>query len=168
MIRLPAAAGARGNFRAHFISGNGKRPGTSSIVHLSPQTAEQRATEQRSIRMPFRAVNQTGYDPSRAQPSNPAYLDPQPYQPSQPHVLKGAGRGAALGAVGGAIAGDAGKGAAAGAAMGGLAGGFRWRKKGGNKLLSNSRTLHPRLTTQQMEYVRAMVACLNGRGYSVK
>jgi hypothetical protein len=52
--------------------------------------------------------------------------------------------------------------------MGGLAGGFRWRKKGGNKLLSNSRTLHPRLTTQQMEYVRAMVACLNGRGYSVK
>jgi hypothetical protein len=28
---------------------------------------------------------------------------PQPYKSSQPHVLKGAGRGAALGAVGGAI-----------------------------------------------------------------
>jgi hypothetical protein len=28
------------------------------------------------------AAEQTGYDPSRAYPSNPAYLDPQPYQPS--------------------------------------------------------------------------------------
>ena len=55
------------------------------------------------------AVKQTGYDPSRAYPSNPAYLDPQPYQPSQRHVVRGAGRGAALGAVGGAITGDAGK-----------------------------------------------------------
>jgi hypothetical protein len=73
------------------------------------------------------AVQQTGYDPSRAYPSNPNQLDPQPYQPTDRHVLRGAGRGAALGAVGGAIAGDAGKGAAAGAAMGGLAGGFRRR-----------------------------------------
>jgi Glycine-zipper domain len=48
-------------------------------------------------------------------------------QPSQRHIVRGAGRGAALGAVGGAITGDAGKGAAAGAAMGGLAGGFRRR-----------------------------------------
>ena len=54
------------------------------------------------------AVQQTGYDPSRAYPSNPNYLDPQPYRPSQPHVLKGTG--GALGAVGGAITGNAGKG----------------------------------------------------------
>jgi YMGG-like Gly-zipper len=71
------------------------------------------------------AVQQTGFDPSRAYPGHPNQLDPQPYRPSQPHVLRGAGRGAALGAVGGAITGDAGKGAAAGAAMGGMAGGFR-------------------------------------------
>src|SRR5712664_2249534 len=72
------------------------------------------------------AVKQTGFDPSK--PSTAAAAPTtQPYQPSQPHVVKGAARGAALGAVGGAIAGDAGKGAAAGAAMGGLAGGLRRR-----------------------------------------
>lgn len=36
------------------------------------------------------AVQQTRYDPSRAYPNNPTYLDPQPYRPSQPHMLKGA------------------------------------------------------------------------------
>lgn len=71
------------------------------------------------------AVQQTGYDPSRAYPNNSTYLDPQPSRSSQPHVLRGAERGSALGAVGAAITGNAGKGAAAGAAMGGLAGGFR-------------------------------------------
>jgi hypothetical protein len=71
------------------------------------------------------AVQQTGYDPSRAYPANPTYLDPQPYRQPQAHVLRGAARGSALGVVGGAIAGNPGKGTAAGAAMGGLAGGFR-------------------------------------------
>jgi len=39
------------------------------------------------------AVQQTGFDPSKAYPSNRNYYDPQPYNPSQPHVMKGAGRG---------------------------------------------------------------------------
>src|SRR5260370_39489821 len=43
------------------------------------------------------AVKQTGFDPSRPQTTNPNSTTGQ-YQPSQPHVLKGAGRGAALGA----------------------------------------------------------------------
>src|SRR5579863_2329368 len=45
------------------------------------------------------AVQQTGFDPSRPQAAAPG--SSQQYQPSQPHVLKGATRGAALGAVGG-------------------------------------------------------------------
>ncbi len=40
------------------------------------------------------AVQQTGYDPSQANANNPTYLDPQPYRPSQPHVMRGATRGA--------------------------------------------------------------------------
>src|SRR5947208_71871 len=39
------------------------------------------------------AVQQTGNDPSKAYPSNPTYLDPQPYRPSQRHVMKGGTRG---------------------------------------------------------------------------
>ena len=55
------------------------------------------------------AVQQTGFDPSKAYPSNPNSLDPQPYRPSQPHILKGAGRGAALGAAGRRYVDSAGK-----------------------------------------------------------
>jgi hypothetical protein len=111
------------------------------------------------------AVQQTGFDPSRPQAmSAPAQ---QQYQPSQPHVLKGAGRGAALGAVGGAITGDAGKGAAAGAAMGGVVGGFRRRDE-------RLRQADVRADTASMSnpardaYMRAMSACLEGRNYTVK
>jgi len=114
------------------------------------------------------AVKQTGYDPSRAYPNNPAYLDPQPYQPAQRHVVRGAGRGAALGAVGGAITGDAGKGAAAGAAMGGLAGGFRRRDERGSQAVQQQANAASAAASQQMNYTRAMAACLEGRGYSVK
>jgi hypothetical protein len=114
------------------------------------------------------AVQQTGFDPSRTYPGNPNQLDPQPYQPTQRHVLKGAGRGAALGAVGGAIAGDAGKGAAAGAAMGGLAGGFRRRDERRQQAAQQQANSANTISSQQMSYTRAMAACLEGRGYSVK
>jgi hypothetical protein len=114
------------------------------------------------------AVQQTGYDPSRTYPNNPAQLDPQPYQPSRPHVMQGAGRGAALGAVGGAITGSAGKGAAAGAAMGGLAGGFRRRDERRQQSAQQQVSANQALANQQMNYTRAIAACLEGRGYSVK
>jgi len=114
------------------------------------------------------AVRQTGFDPSRAYSSNPNYLDPQPYQPSQRHVLRGAGRGAALGAVGGAITGDAGKGAAAGAAMGGLVGVFRRRDERRQQAAQQQANAASAGASQQMNYTRAMAACLEGRGYSVK
>jgi len=114
------------------------------------------------------AVRQTGYDPSRAYANNPNYLDPQPYRPSQPHILRGAGRGAALGAVGGAITGDAGKGAAAGAAMGGLVGVFRRRDERRQQAAQQQVNAASATASQQMNYTRAMAACLEGRGYSVK
>jgi hypothetical protein len=114
------------------------------------------------------AVQQTGFDPSRAYPSNPNTLDPQPYRPSPHHVLKGAGRGAALGAVGGAITGDAGKGAAAGAAMGGLAGGFRRRDERMQQQAAQQHAQQARASQAGAEYQRAMAACLDARGYSVK
>jgi hypothetical protein len=114
------------------------------------------------------ASKQTGFDPSRPQytPANPA--SDNRYQPSQPHVMKGAARGAALGAVGGAITGNAGKGAGAGAAMGGLAGGFRRRDE---KMQQQSQPQNNAQASQQNQaasYHRAMAACLEGRGYSVK
>jgi OmpA family protein len=110
------------------------------------------------------AVQQTGFDPSKPQTANsqPA----QQRQTSSAPVLQGAGRGAALGAVGGAITGNAGKGAAAGAAMGGMVGGFRRRDE-------RIRQADVRADAESASnpgrpaYMRAMSACLQGRGYTV-
>jgi len=110
------------------------------------------------------AVQQTGFDPSRPQSANSQSA--QQRQPSPPPVLQGAARGAALGAVGGAITGNAGKGAAAGAAMGGMVGGFRRRDE-------RIRQADARADAQAASnpgrpaYMRAMSACLQGRGYTV-
>jgi len=114
------------------------------------------------------AVKQTGFDPSVSYPTNPNSLDPQPYRPSQPHVLKGAARGATLGVVGGAIAGNAGKGAAAGAAMGGMAGGFRRRDERKEQANAQQQQAQSQASQASAGYQRAMAACLDGRGYSVK
>jgi hypothetical protein len=114
------------------------------------------------------AVKQTGFDPSRPQEGAPISAGSQQYQPSQPHVLKGAGRGAALGAVGGAITGNAGKGAAAGAAMGGLAGGFKRRDERMQQSYQQSAGVQSAQQNQRNAYNRAMAACLEGRGYTVK
>jgi hypothetical protein len=114
------------------------------------------------------AVSQTGFDPSKPQAIASNSAGSQQYRPSQPHVLKGGARGAALGAVGGAIAGDAGKGAAAGAAMGGLAGGFRRLDERRQQASQQQATAQSAQQNQQVAYQRAMAACLEGRGYTVK
>ena len=114
------------------------------------------------------AVSQTGFDPSRPSSAGANAYASQPQSPSQPHVVKGAARGAALGAVGGAITGDAGKGAAAGAAMGGLAGGFRRRDEKRQQAQQQQANVQAANQNQQMAYNRAMAACLEGRGYTVK
>ena len=113
------------------------------------------------------AVSETGFDPSKPQPMT-ASLGGQRYQPSQPHVLRGGARGAALGAVGGGITGNAGKGAAAGAAMGGLAGGFRRRDERMQQANQQQAYAQSAQQNQQISYQRAMAACLEGRGYTVK
>jgi hypothetical protein len=108
------------------------------------------------------AVQQTGFDPTRPQTAQ-APTAPPPGAP----VVKGAARGAAVGAVGGAIAGDAGRGAAAGAAMGGLLGGMKRMDQA--KAQSQQQAQQQNMTAQQQEgYNRALGACLEGRGYTVR
>ena len=113
------------------------------------------------------AVKQTGFDPSRPPSAAAAAEAPAPYQPSQPHVARGAARGAALGAVGGAITGSAGKGAAAGAAMGGVAGGFRRVDERRRQAAQQQANVQATANSGRNAYNRAMAACLQGRGYTV-
>jgi hypothetical protein len=118
------------------------------------------------------AVQQTGFDPTRAPPPSAVPPPPSP-APPRGGLLRGAGRGAAIGAVGGAIGGDAGKGAAIGAATGALIGGIRRRDQMAqqaqeqNAYQQQMATAQTQAGGQRDAYSRAMAACLQGRGYSV-
>jgi len=72
-------------------------------------------------------------------------------------TVKGAAKGAAAGALVGAIAGDAGKGAAIGAAGGGVMG------RAGAKKAEKADA-----AAERNAYDRAVAACMEARGYSVK
>jgi hypothetical protein len=78
--------------------------------------------------------------------------------------LGGAARGAAGGALIGAIAGDAGTGAAAGAVAGTMAGGRRARQQQAQQQQQAETQKQQTIAT----YYRAVAACLEGRGYSIK
>lgn len=121
------------------------------------------------------AAQQSGFDPS-------TYEAPQPVR--YPHVVRrehsdlnpvtGAAGGAAAGAVGGAIAGDAGKGAAIGAGVGAVLGAFhtlmRQDEQRDRRVEMQKQRAQQEVETQQLreDYNRAISACLEGRGYTVK
>jgi hypothetical protein len=108
------------------------------------------------------AVQQTGFDPSKA---STAYAQPAQEAP-QGGVLRGAARGATVGVVGGAIGGNAGKGAAIGAATGALIGGMR-RNDQVRQQEYQSQQQASAVAAQQGSYNRALAACLQGRGYTI-
>lgn len=121
------------------------------------------------------ASQQSGFDPS-------TYQAPQPVR--YPHVVRhgdsdlnpvtGAAGGAAAGAVGGAIAGDAGKGAAIGAGVGAVLGAFhtlmRQDQQHDRRAEIEKKRAEQEAETQRLrnDYNRAISACLEGRGYTVK
>jgi hypothetical protein len=83
-------------------------------------------------------------------------------------AVGGAARGAAGGAVVGAIAGDAGTGAAIGA-VAGAAGGRRAKKSAEKQAGQQAKKQTEANSAQQTEtFKKAMGACLEGRGYTVK
>jgi hypothetical protein len=107
------------------------------------------------------AVQQSGFDPSRAQ------VAPQAPPPPRSGVVRGAAGGAAIGAVGGAIGGDVGKGAAIGAGTGALIGGMR-RRRQVSQGQAQVQQQQAAISQQQTNYTRALSACMSGRGYTVQ
>jgi hypothetical protein len=86
-------------------------------------------------------------------------------------LLRGAAGRAALGALGGAIAGNAGKGAAIGAAGGGLLGLMRRNDQVRQEQYANQQWAQQNIAQQgqnRSSWVRAVKACLTGRGYTVQ
>jgi hypothetical protein len=108
------------------------------------------------------AVNQTGFDPTTA-----STAPPPSNEAKKGGVVRGGARGAAAGAAIGAIGGNAGKGAAMGAAGGGLVGGMR-RSDQKQQQAQNNRNWQAQQDAQRASYRRALTACLEGKGYTVK
>jgi hypothetical protein len=106
------------------------------------------------------ASQQTGFNPNMPPPR------PQASAPPPPGILGSAAGGAALGAVGGAIGGNAGRGAAVGAGVGAMFGGIR-RYRYAQAQEWNADQQMSSYMAQRSNYLRAMSACLNGRGYTV-
>jgi hypothetical protein len=108
------------------------------------------------------AVQQSGYDPTRPN----AYATAPPPQPTS-SAMGGGMRGATVGAIGGAIGGNAGKGAAIGAASGALLGGMA-RNREATETQAYQQQQSAAYSQQRTSYDRAMGACLEGRGYTIK
>jgi len=111
------------------------------------------------------AKQQSGIDPANLAASTPPA--PAPNAPSGGGV-KGAAGGAAAGAAVGAVAGDAGTGAAVGATAGAIHG-RRQQKKAKKQAQQQAQQQQASAQQQNLDaFKRAMSACLDSRGYSVK
>lgn len=131
------------------------------IYPTKGQTQEQQAKDRNECHT--WAVQQAGFDPN-----TPAAAPQASTQGAEGgEVIRGGARGAALGAIGGAIAGDAGKGAAIGAAVGG--GGGLLRRGQAERQAAEQQAQQTAISEEQRaNYKRAVSACLEAPGYTVK
>lgn len=141
----------------------GATPAAAQEIFVFPEKGQDEA-QQNADRAACHvwAVNQTGFDPTTASATAPPSQEAR-----QGGAVRGAARGAAVGAAVGAIAGDAGKGAAAGAAGGGLIGGMR-RQDQRARQEQEQRNWQAQQDAQRASYQRALTACLEGKGYTVR
>jgi hypothetical protein len=119
------------------------------------------------------SVKQSGFDPSQAQLAPHQRVEVVPMPPSGTDTVAGAATGAVLGAV---IAEphNAGAGAVAGAIVGGALGAIsdsqreQQAKQVQSRYDRRTTAQNAQLEEQASNYRRALTACLEGRGYTVK
>jgi hypothetical protein len=139
-------------------------PASTVGLYVYPQKKQQPAQQSKDENECYAsAKQQSGVDPTA--PPAPAE---KPETQAKGQTAKGAAGGAAGGAAVGAIAGNAGKGAAIGATVGAV-GGHRAKKKANKAAEQQANTAAQNQHAQQLDsFKRAMSACLDARGYSVK
>ena len=148
----------------------------STDLYIYPNTGQDEELQRRDrYECHVWAAGQTGFDPSSYQAPQPVIHPPMARRHDDrfgSDPVTGAAKGAAVGAVGGAIGGDVGKGAAIGAGVGALLGAFKTLERESERKQIDR---HREAAEQQAEienlredYNRAISACLEGRGYTVK
>jgi hypothetical protein len=117
------------------------------------------------------AHQQTGVDPTNVTANTDSAAKAagdKAASATQGAAVGGAARGAAAGALIGAAAGDAGKGAAIGAATGAVAGRRAKRRAEGQAEQAGANQAVAVANDKIVQFKKAMTACLEGRGYTVK
>ena len=116
-------------------------------------------------------VKQSGFDPSQTSLAPHQRVEVVPVRPAGSDTVAGAVTGAVIGAV---VARDPGAGAVGGAILGGAAGAISDSQREARAKQIQSRydqrdsVRMARLEEQASNYRRALTACLEGRGYTVK
>lgn len=147
---------------ALFLVGLGFTGFTNAGMMIYPakgQSAEQQQKDEFECHQ--WAVQQTGYDPTKAQQS------PQQQTTQKGGAVRGAAGGALIGLGIGSLSGNAGKGAAIGAGVGAVGGGARQSRQQQQKEAANQQA-QAQQQAQIDNYNKAKVVCLEGRGYTVK
>lgn len=117
------------------------------------------------------AQQQSGIDPTKVTANTDSAAKAAGKEASsatQGAAVGGAARGAAAGALIGAAAGDAGKGAAIGAASGAVAGRRAKRRAEGQAEQAGANQAVAVANDKIVQFKKAMTACLEGKGYTVK
>ena len=142
-----------------------KSPAQLAGLYVYPQKNQDSALQSKDEGECFDSAKQnTGFDPAAPQ----AATSEESAKGPKGGGVKGGAKGAAGGAAIGAIAGDAGTGAAIGAVAGGV-GGRRRQKKEKKEAEKEAQQSAQSAQNQQLDgFRRAMSACLDARGYSVK
>ena len=142
-----------------------KSPAQLAGLYVYPQKSQEAALQAKDEGECFDSAKQnTGFDPAAPQ----AAAAQESAKGPKGGGVKGGAKGAAGGAAIGAIAGDAGTGAAVGAVAGGVAGRRRQKKEKKEAEKEAQQSAQSQQNEQLDGFRRAMSACLDARGYSVK
>jgi hypothetical protein len=142
----------------------GKSAAQLAGLYVYPQKSQDATLQAKDESECFDSAKQnTGFDPAA-----PAAAAPQSAQGPKGGAVKGGAKGAAGGAAIGAITGDAGTGAEVGAVVGAAAA-HRRQKKAKKQAQQQAQQATQSQQGEQLDgFRRAMSACLDARGYSVK
>jgi hypothetical protein len=151
---------------AGAVSTSPQTPAQSVGLFVYPQKQQDDALQGKDEKECYdSAKQQSGIDPASLASSTEAA---KPTDTPKGGGAKGAAGGAAAGAAVGAIAGDAGEGAAIGATAGAIHG-RRAQKKAKKQTQQQAQQQQASAQQQNLDtFKRAMSACLDARGYSVK
>jgi hypothetical protein len=144
-----------------------KQPGGLIVYPAGGQSPDQQARDERACH----AWAQQQVGPSAPPPSADSAAkagEAQADSAAKGATVKGAAGGAAGGAVIGAITGDVGKGVGVGAITGALRGRRAKREAEQHAVQQSQAQAQAQASQQAGTFKRAMVACLEGRGYTVQ